>query len=199
MQLQPIQLRLAHENIWIPLLAVHRAEKTREISLEILWRSFLLSVPAPATLGFDSVSNSRPSHCLDSIFIRTDIVLLFEDKVYFFIVAAHYTLINISHALGDLSIQGWESFSLATSVLCFIKQTDRTFTDWINVWASFLAINFPVIPIMFPGFHIWYIGVSNALKSQVLHTVQCNISGEAAGDVWHRSLLGAKGLKTVKD
>ena len=50
----------------------------------MLWRSFLLSRPPPATLGFDSVSHSRPSQCLDFIFIRTDIVLLFEDKVYFF-------------------------------------------------------------------------------------------------------------------
>ena len=136
MQLQPTAKVGTREHI-IPLLAVHKAEKTREISLEILWRSFLLSRPAPATLGFDNVSHSRPSYCWDFIFIRTDIVLLFEDKVYFFIVAAHYTLLNISHiALGDLSIQGWESLSLATSVLCFMKQTDRTFTDWINVCTS---------------------------------------------------------------
>ena len=32
------------------------------------------------------------------------------------------------------------------------------------------------------------------MKSQVLHTVWCNISGEAAGDIWHRSFLGVKGL-----
>ena len=32
------------------------------------------------------------------------------------------------------------------------------------------------------------------MKSQVLHTVWCNISGEAAGEFWHWSLLGVKGL-----
>ena len=32
------------------------------------------------------------------------------------------------------------------------------------------------------------------MKSQVLHTVWCNISGEAAGEVWTWSLLGVKGL-----
>ena len=29
-----------------------------------------------------------------------------------------------------------------------------------------------------------------AMKSQVLHTVWCNISGEAAGEIWNWSLLG---------
>ena len=33
------------------------------------------------------------------------------------------------------------------------------------------------------------------MKSQVLLTVWCNISGEAAGEIWHWSLLGVKGLK----
>ena len=32
------------------------------------------------------------------------------------------------------------------------------------------------------------------MKSQVLHTVWCNISGEAAGEIWNWSPLGAKGL-----
>ena len=32
------------------------------------------------------------------------------------------------------------------------------------------------------------------MKSQVLHTVWCNISGEAAGEIWHWSLSGVKGL-----
>ena len=32
------------------------------------------------------------------------------------------------------------------------------------------------------------------MKSQVLHTVWCNISGEAAGEIWYWSLLGMKGL-----
>ena len=32
------------------------------------------------------------------------------------------------------------------------------------------------------------------MKSQVLHTVWCNIYGEAAGENWHWSLLGMKGL-----
>ena len=32
------------------------------------------------------------------------------------------------------------------------------------------------------------------MQSQVLHTVWCNISGEAAGEIWHWSLLGVKGL-----
>ena len=42
-------------------------------------------VPSCSTqLLLDSVSHSRPSYCVDFIFIRTDIVLLFEDKVYFF-------------------------------------------------------------------------------------------------------------------
>ena len=34
------------------------------------------------------------------------------------------------------------------------------------------------------------------MKSQVLHTVWCNVSGEIAGEIWHWSLLGAKGLST---
>ena len=34
------------------------------------------------------------------------------------------------------------------------------------------------------------------MKSQVLHTVRCYISGEAAGEIWHWSLLWVKGLKT---
>ena len=111
---------------------------------QAVWQLNSLKIIPPVSscssqLLLDRVSHSRLSHCLDFVFIRTDIVLLFEDKVFFFIVAAHYTLINSSPALGDLSIQGWESFSLATSVLCFIKQTDRTFTDWSNVWSSFLA------------------------------------------------------------
>ena len=33
------------------------------------------------------------------------------------------------------------------------------------------------------------------MKGQVLHTVWCNISGEAAGEIWYWSLLGVKGLK----
>ena len=32
------------------------------------------------------------------------------------------------------------------------------------------------------------------MKSQVLHTVWCNISGEAAGEIWNWSYLGVKGL-----
>ena len=32
------------------------------------------------------------------------------------------------------------------------------------------------------------------MKSQVLHTVWCDISGEAAGGIWHWSLVGVKGL-----
>ena len=32
------------------------------------------------------------------------------------------------------------------------------------------------------------------MKSQVLHTVWCNITGEAAGEILHWSLLGVKGL-----
>ena len=32
------------------------------------------------------------------------------------------------------------------------------------------------------------------MNSQVLHTVWCNIFGEAAGEIWHLSLLGVKGL-----
>ena len=34
------------------------------------------------------------------------------------------------------------------------------------------------------------------MKSQVLSTVWCNISGEAAGKIWNWSLLGVKGLNT---
>ena len=34
-----------------------------------------------------------------------------------------------------------------------------------------------------------------AVKSQVLHTVLCNLSGEAAGEIWNWSLLGVKGLR----
>ena len=33
------------------------------------------------------------------------------------------------------------------------------------------------------------------MKSQVLHTVWCNISGESAGEIWNWSLSGVKGLK----
>ena len=33
------------------------------------------------------------------------------------------------------------------------------------------------------------------MKSQVLHTVWCNIHGEAAGEIWDWSLLGVEGLK----
>ena len=32
------------------------------------------------------------------------------------------------------------------------------------------------------------------MKSQVPHTMWCNITGEAAGEVWHWSLSGVKGL-----
>ena len=32
------------------------------------------------------------------------------------------------------------------------------------------------------------------MKSQVLHTVWCNISGEAAGEIWNWPLVGVKGL-----
>ena len=35
------------------------------------------------------------------------------------------------------------------------------------------------------------------MKSQVLHTVWCNISGEAAGEIWNWSLLGVKGLRAA--
>ena len=35
------------------------------------------------------------------------------------------------------------------------------------------------------------------MKSQVLHTVWCNVSGEAAGEIWNWSVLGVKGLKAV--
>ena len=34
------------------------------------------------------------------------------------------------------------------------------------------------------------------MKSQVLHTVWCYISGEAAGEIWNWSLLGVKGLSS---
>ena len=33
------------------------------------------------------------------------------------------------------------------------------------------------------------------MESQVLHTVWCNISDKAAGEIWNLSLLGVKGLK----
>ena len=33
------------------------------------------------------------------------------------------------------------------------------------------------------------------MKSHVLHTVRCNISAEAAGEIWSWSLLGVKGLR----
>ena len=32
------------------------------------------------------------------------------------------------------------------------------------------------------------------MESKVLHTVWCDISGEAAGEIWHWALLGVKGL-----
>ena len=35
------------------------------------------------------------------------------------------------------------------------------------------------------------------MKSQVLHTVWCNITGEAAGEIWTWSLLGVKGLRNM--
>ena len=67
---------------------------------QAVWPLNALKIVPPVSscssqLLLESFSHSRPSHCLDFIFIRTDIVLLFEDEVYFFIVAAHYTLINI--------------------------------------------------------------------------------------------------------
>ena len=37
------------------------------------------------------------------------------------------------------------------------------------------------------------------MKSQVLHTVWCNISGEAAGGIWNWSLLGVKGLAGITE
>ena len=40
----------------------------------------------------------------------------------------------------------------------------------------------------------YYLSSEWAMKSQVLHTVWCNISGEAAGEIWTWSLLGVKGL-----
>ena len=36
------------------------------------------------------------------------------------------------------------------------------------------------------------------MKSQVLHTVWCNISGEASEEIWHQSLLEVKGLNADK-
>ena len=35
------------------------------------------------------------------------------------------------------------------------------------------------------------------MKSQVLHTVWCYISGEAAGEIWHWSLLGVKEFSVI--
>ena len=35
------------------------------------------------------------------------------------------------------------------------------------------------------------------MKTQVLHTVRCNISGEAAGEFWNWSLSGVKGLNAI--
>ena len=35
------------------------------------------------------------------------------------------------------------------------------------------------------------------MKSQILHTVLCNIAGEAAGELLDRSLLGVKGLRLL--
>ena len=37
------------------------------------------------------------------------------------------------------------------------------------------------------------------MKSQVLHTVWCYISGEAAGEIWHWSLLGVKGFVIISN
>ena len=34
------------------------------------------------------------------------------------------------------------------------------------------------------------------MKSQVLHALWCNISGEAAGEIWHWSPLEVKELNT---
>ena len=36
------------------------------------------------------------------------------------------------------------------------------------------------------------------MKSQVLHTVWCNVSGEAAGEILNWSLLGVKGLAALR-
>ena len=35
------------------------------------------------------------------------------------------------------------------------------------------------------------------MKNQVLHTLTRNISGEASGEIWNRSLLGVKGLESL--
>ena len=40
--------------------------------------------------------------------------------------------------------------------------------------------------------------LSKLWKHHVLHTVWCNISGEATGEIWDWSLLGMKGLTVVK-
>ena len=38
---------------------------------------------------------------------------------------------------------------------------------------------------------------SKAMKSQFLYTVWCDITGEAAGEVWTSSLMGVKGLNVM--
>ena len=35
------------------------------------------------------------------------------------------------------------------------------------------------------------------MKSQFLYTVWCDITGEAAGEVWTSSLMGVKGLISI--
>ena len=36
------------------------------------------------------------------------------------------------------------------------------------------------------------------MESQVLHTVWCNIAGEATGEIWNWSFLGVRGLKIIR-
>ena len=36
------------------------------------------------------------------------------------------------------------------------------------------------------------------MKRQVLHTIWCNISGEAAGEIWHLISLGSSGWRSVR-
>ena len=43
---------------------------------------------------------------------------------------------------------------------------------------------------------VYHLSSEKAMKSQVLHTVECNISGGVAGEIWHWSLLWVKGLNT---
>ena len=63
----------------------------------------------------------------------------------------------------------------------------------VNLHCTWVVHETPNSPFFVRSKSTSFIWVSNG-KRRVLHTVWCNISGEAAGKIWNWSLLGVKGL-----